>query len=233
MHSLWHKAVVIGGYTYVIDHPCLTPLKDERLARARVRLQPHTHVRHEHVVVSHRLQQRHPSDDVSVQVAQYLRAQLERQRREHLLAVVGLDLLLLEEVQYPAYRLQRVHLLPCDCTAAWADLPLRPARFPRLATHLLLMDLGRSTSLRNAVTVSSRSPCALRTLSSLDITLAIRPTTKEKKKPLPIMVTMAQTCRLGNGCSKAPSTRGGGIQRCKVMSHYLTRSATVTLLMSP
>ena len=58
---------------------------------------------------------------------------------------------------------------------------------------LLLKGRGRSTSLRNVVTVSSFSLWALRTLSSLEMTDAIRPTTKEKKKPLPIMVTIAQT----------------------------------------
>jgi hypothetical protein len=50
-------------------------------------------------------------------------------------------------------------------------------------------------SFRKVVTTSMRSLAALRCESSLATRLAMRPTTKLKKKPLTIMVMMAHTCK--------------------------------------
>lgn len=59
-------------------------------------------------------------------------------------------------------------------------------------THLLLRCLGRSVSFKNVVASSMRSLYAERCESSLATMLAMRPTTKLKKKPLTIIVMMAQ-----------------------------------------
>ena len=114
--------------------------------------------------------------------------------------------------------------------------------------HRLLSCRGRSTSFKNVVTVSSRSLCALRTLSNLDITDAMRPTTKEKKKPLPIIVTMAHTCNTAAavfqqalGCTGCSATAGRVCGRPLGQPQLVaaaerqnpTFSATVLLLMSP
>lgn len=58
--------------------------------------------------------------------------------------------------------------------------------------HLLLNGRGRSVSFRNVVTTSMRSLYAVRCESSFATMLAMRPTTKLKKKPLTIMVMIAQ-----------------------------------------
>ena len=77
----------------------LTALVNERVARGRVLLQPHAQVREEHLVVGHGPEERHVADDAGVQVPQNDGTEVERQRGQHLLPVVWLDLLLLEEVE--------------------------------------------------------------------------------------------------------------------------------------
>lgn len=61
------------------------------------------------------------------------------------------------------------------------------------AAHRLLRWRGSCVSCRKVVTTSSRSLYAARLLSSRPTSAAMRPTTKEKKKPATIMVAIAHS----------------------------------------